>query len=159
MFVYVLLLAPTVDRPVVEVGYDGPLVAGQKLVLTCRVVFHRVLDDEIKLFPRLLRGEESRELKTPPPFDLLGKTMGCYFVNHTFEVLSLEDSDVYSCEVTVRSDNAGVLATASDSMSISVVGKPLLLSGQLVFDGEIVCLQVMATFSCSSVGLQSAVSG
>ena len=112
----------TVDKPEVVIGYNGELIAGQKLVLTCSITFSGGLGNGIKIFPQWLRGEEGLNLKTHPPVDTHSFKSGPYIVNHTFDAPSTEDSDVYKCEVTVKSDHVGVLATASGSMSITILG-------------------------------------
>ena len=151
----------TVDTPEVVLGYDGLLKTGEKLVLTCRVSLQVDFGSEIETTLRWLKGEEDTELRTAP-IDTQTDKRGSYIVNHTVETLSLEDSDVYRCEVTLRSDQAGVLTTASDSMTISVVGEAgytalyLLVS---VYDIELLCPQALVISSCSSWEFQSAVIG
>ena len=113
------------EEPEVVVGYSGKLIVGNRLVLTCTVTFQEGLGNGIKIFPQFLRGDTGVEVKTVSPIDTQRSENGPYILNHTFEALSTEDSDVYKCEVRVRSDHAGLLATASGSMSLTIVGKSL----------------------------------
>jgi hypothetical protein len=124
-----------VDTPEVVLDYDGLLEVGRKLVLTCRVGLEGDFGHEIKTTLKWLRGEEDKELKTAP-IGTQSDWRGPYVVNHTLETLSVADSDVYRCEVTVVSEQAGVIATASDSMTISVVGYGYI---QLQFLGVAKC--------------------
>ena len=91
-------------------------------MLTCRVGFQEDFGAEITTTLKWLKGEEDTELKTTS-VEAQNPRKRLYVYNHTLETLSLEDSDVYRCEVTLSSNGAGVIATASDSMTLSVVGE------------------------------------
>ena len=111
--VCIICLYNIVSSPNVIISYDGPLLAGERLELTCSITVPGGLVQGTQVSARLLRGDE-RELKRVE--------QDAYKLEHVFEALSLEDSDVYKCEATITSQHAGVLATSSQSMDITVLG-------------------------------------
>ena len=114
-------------RPDVVVTHDGdlqdgsPLVAGGRLTLTCTVRIEEELSEGINVSARWLRGEGQEEISSGPIVEVQNEN-DTYQFEHSFETLSVADSSRYTCEASLSSHHAGVLATAAQSIDITVEG-------------------------------------
>lgn len=104
-----------VKAPTVDVSHEGSLIVGDKLELKCHATVSENLGTGKKVSSQWLRGE----------LTVAGPIIDSYEIVHVLDPLSLEDSDVYKCEVTISSDYPGVLASASESTYITVIGNSL----------------------------------
>ena len=123
LFLQFMMSLCAVRSPEVVVSHNGtnsPLVAGASLVLTCSVSIMEELSNGIMISTRWLRGEEDEEIRSGPSVEV--SNGGPYRLNHTFEALSIEDSNTYTCEASLSSHDAGLLTTASQSLDIRVEG-------------------------------------
>ena len=114
----------TVYRPDVVVTHNGhsqdgsPLVAGGRLTLTCTVRIEE-LSEGINVSAKWLRGEGQEEISSGPVVEVQNEN-DAYQLEHSFETLSVADSSRYTCEASLSSHHAGVLATAAQSIDITV---------------------------------------
>ena len=115
----------TVYRPDVVITHDGDsqdgslLVAGGRLTLTCTVRIEEELSKGINVSARWLRGEGQEEISSGPVVEVQNEN-DTYQFEHSFETLSVADSSRYTCEASLSSHHAGVLATAAQSIDITV---------------------------------------
>ena len=115
----------TVYRPDVVVTHNGhsqdgsPLVAGGRLTLTCTVRFEEELSEGIYVSAKWLRGEGQEEISSGPVVEVQNEN-DAYQLEHSFETLSVADSSRYTCEASLSSHHAGMLATAAQSIDITV---------------------------------------
>ena len=117
----------TVYPPDVVVTHDGdsqdgsPLVAGGRLTLTCMVRIEEELSEGIYVSARWLQGEGQEEISSGLVVEVQNEN-DTYQFEHSFETLSVANSSRYTCEASLSSHHAGVLATAAQSIDITVEG-------------------------------------
>ena len=100
---------------------DLQLMSGESLVLTCNVSIMDIVDDCVEVSARWLRVESGEEIRSAPPIEVHHDTT--FKIEHAFESLSKENSGTYKCEANVTSKQAGLLATATESVNLNVTGK------------------------------------
>ena len=122
----------TVGSPGVTVEVSSaeshPLFAGGSLTLTCNITIVEDKDnmsDGIEISFRWLKGEEQEEIARSPAIEL-HDNFG-FTLEHSFEVLTKEDSNTYECEASLWHHNVGLVATASQSVDITVQGKATII--------------------------------
>lgn len=110
------------SSPQVTITADGdfPLLSGESLVLTCSASITDKVDDCVEFFARWLRADSGEVISSAPPIKVHNNTT--FKIEHRFESLSKEDTDKYKCEANLMSTQAGLLATATESVNINVTG-------------------------------------
>ena len=117
-------MSPSVPLPVVTITINntGTLYAGTSLTLTCMVILDSTVDNSERVVTQwsdIQSIPSDRYLVT----DAIGKSGSIYSGSLTVSPLADQDDGTYTCTVRVTGGANIESATASDSVTITVMGK------------------------------------